>query len=199
MQTVPVSGPGRCSRGGERSGGRHDRHQRLRSGGFRVLLRAHRRALAEGGELRVMVISRAAPFSGPLSRSTLTISSRCSGAWTRPSAQGRYRDPATAPAPSCRTSPGTAGQPPGPDRFRHRPSRPRFRVRKRVWTHHDSTGQHLTRPGERFMDSALDSPGHHRRRRERLLYLLITGVVVLLADFMFLSARLRGRGCSPAR
>jgi len=31
------------------------------------------------------------------------------------------------------------------------------------------------------------------------LYLLITGVVVLLADFMFLSARLRGRGCSPAR
>ena len=34
---------------------------------------------------------------------------------------------------------------------------------------------------------------------QRLLYLLIIGVVVLLADFMFLSARLRGRGCSLAR
>ncbi len=32
-----------------------------------------------------------------------------------------------------------------------------------------------------------------------LLYLLIIGVVVLLADFIFLGARLRGRGRRPAR
>jgi hypothetical protein len=31
-----------------------------------------------------------------------------------------------------------------------------------------------------------------------LLYLLIIGVVVLLADFIFLGARLRGRGRCPA-
>ena len=32
-----------------------------------------------------------------------------------------------------------------------------------------------------------------------LLYLLIIGVVVFLADFIFLGARLRGRGRRPAR
>jgi hypothetical protein len=32
-----------------------------------------------------------------------------------------------------------------------------------------------------------------------LLYLLIIGVVVLILDFIFLGARLRGRGRHPAR